>query len=476
MFEQDNLRNKLPSLKPVTNFKRPVFIQAVSRSHRIVQMFSLFQKLPTELRSQIWLAAMPQPRLVHLQERITEKYNSEEFNPEIVTQIWDHLKPRDESDYQWLDKEDSAEVDFEDVQDEWDSRMICNARTTIPALHKIDPGLKYFRQVLGPVARRRNEKWLTQLERYGFTSSIPKPELPMHILTDCSDSIDYVFHATRRGYIWSSCPIPALLQTCQESRQMMLLAGYELTFRTRTSGPRTWFNFRHNTLYLTPDQTSWGLDYYGSESLDGGPWNIGQLASGDLNRVKNLALADAFNFQPKCLLTAVRLFGNLKELLLVFSHQQNNNEQMKYHPSQKRDNWGHIEHEKDLWGYIDFEEADMNANVPFYQNRGSCARSFLFDICTEERRLREYRHFRSGVSWGFWPELVGETEEWLQRRNEGTLTKDGIPWRVPKVRIVQVVTKAQVKDVLWSRYLYTTGIIYEAENEGDWGIGVDTRS
>jgi hypothetical protein len=125
---------------------------------------------------------------------------------------------------------------------------------------------------------------------------------------------------------------------------------------------------------------------------------------------------------------------------------------------------------------MDFEEADMNANVPFYQNRGSYARSFLFDICTEEKRLREYRHFRSGVSWGFWPKLIGETEEWLQRRNEGMLTKDGIPWRVPKVRIVQVVTKTQVKGVLWSRYLYTTGIIYEAENEGDWGIGVDTRS
>jgi hypothetical protein len=116
---------------------------------------------------------------------------------------------------------------------------------------------------------------------------------------------------------------------------------------------------------------------------------------------------------------------------------------------------------------MDFEEADMNANVPFYRNGGFGALSFLFDICTEEKMLREYRYFRSGVSWAFWPKLIGETEEWLQRRNEVTFAKDAIQWKVPKVRIVQIVTKAQVKDVMWNRHLYTTGIIHEAENEGD---------
>lgn len=194
-------------------------------------MFTLFQQLPAQLRCQIWLAAMPQPRLVHLQEKVTEKWAAEEFDRDICPTFLDLYEIDDGMDLETfvLEMEKLAEDD-EELALDW-KYQICYARTTIPAYHKIHPELQYFRQILGPVVREYNEKWQKQLERYGFTSSISRPVLPLHLLQDCSEA-DTVFNEARRGHLWSSCPIPALLQTCKESREMMELAGYELTFRT----------------------------------------------------------------------------------------------------------------------------------------------------------------------------------------------------------------------------------------------------
>jgi hypothetical protein len=277
--------SEIPSPSRSINFGLYFELKADTKSTylniRVIQNVSAVSKLPVELRCQIWLAAMPQPRLVHLQEKITEKWAAEEFDGDMCPEFLELYEIGDEMDWEAcvLELEASTKDDEEEAFLWW--YQICYARTTIPALHKINPELQYFRQILGSVVRRDDEKSQTQLERYGFTSSISRLVLPLHLLQDCSDS-DIVFHATRRGYFWSSCPIPALLQTCKESRQMMRLAGYELTFRTRTSASRTWFNFRHDILYLTRDhirdQNTWYGDYYSSISLDGGPWNIGQLA------------------------------------------------------------------------------------------------------------------------------------------------------------------------------------------------------
>ena len=294
---------------------------------------------------------MPQPRLVHLQEKVTEKWAGEEFDRDIYSTFLELYEIDDEMDWEAfvLELEESAEEDQEFAL-QW---RMCYARTTIPALYKIDPGLQYFRQILSPevrLLRQRNQKWQKQLERYGFTSSISRPVLPLHLLQDCSDA-NTVFHETRLGHLWSSCPIPALLQTCKESRQMMRLAGYEFTFRTRTSASRTWFNSRHDILYLIPDRKARKPESHGSMSLDGGPWNIGQLAPSDMNRVERLARGEVFEFEPRSLLAAVRLFRNLKELLLVISHPESNEEQ-NHHPSRERDRWNHVELEKDALGLL----------------------------------------------------------------------------------------------------------------------------
>ena len=418
-------------------------------------MFTLFQRLPAELRCQIWLAAMPQPRLVHLQEKLTEKWAAEEFDRDACSMFLELYEIGNGivREAFVLELEESTEDD-EELPFDW-SYQICYLRTTIPALYKIDPGLQYFRQILSPevrLLRQHNEKWQKQLERYGFTSSISRPVLPVHLLQDCSDA-DTVFHETRRGHLWSSCPIPALLQTCKESRQMMRLGGYELTFRTRTSASRTWFNFRHDILYLIPDRNAREPGSYSYMSLDGGPWNIGQLDPSDMNRVERLALEDVFEFGHRSLLAAVRLFRNLKDLLLVISHPESNEDQ-KHHPSRKRDRWDHVELENDLWGYLDAEAVDVYTNCPRFDNNAEGFLDFLLEICSNEKKLRRYRQFQSSGDWEFWPQLTGEIEEWLHRQKEDTQANGGMEWSVPKVRIVHAVTRAQTGEIMLNRFFH----------------------
>ncbi|KAG8671109.1 hypothetical protein FPOAC1_004347 [Fusarium poae] len=52
-------------------------------------------------------------------------------------------------------------------------------------------------------------------------------------------------------YYFRSCTtIPALLHTCRESRGELINHGYELTFTTVTRGPRVWFNYRQDAIYV----------------------------------------------------------------------------------------------------------------------------------------------------------------------------------------------------------------------------------
>ena len=54
----------------------------------------------------------------------------------------------------------------------------------------------------------------------------------------------------RTGSFYSKAPIPVMLHVTRESRQVLIDFGYELAFRTRSCGPRTWFNFKIDVLYI----------------------------------------------------------------------------------------------------------------------------------------------------------------------------------------------------------------------------------
>ncbi|KAF5583394.1 hypothetical protein FPANT_8174 [Fusarium pseudoanthophilum] len=51
-----------------------------------------------------------------------------------------------------------------------------------------------------------------------------------------------------KQYFYSNAPVPALLHTCSEARDFLRRKGYQLTFKSKTQGPRTWFNYDRDVL------------------------------------------------------------------------------------------------------------------------------------------------------------------------------------------------------------------------------------
>ncbi|KAH8885984.1 hypothetical protein GQ53DRAFT_750831 [Thozetella sp. PMI_491] len=98
--------------------------------------------------------------------------------------------------------------------------------------------------------------------------------------------------------------------------------GYELAFPTRTYGPRTWFNFKCDWLYLrkpgyadiTP--SIFPPTYLTSNLLDGTDLNIGQFMPEALRRVRYLALDVRVSSEE--FVNAIELCGNLENLFVVY--------------------------------------------------------------------------------------------------------------------------------------------------------------
>ena len=110
-----------------------------------------------------------------------------------------------------------------------------------------------------------------------------------------------------------------------------------------------------------------------------------------------------------------------------------------------------------LWGYLDAEAVDVYTNCPRVDNYVFWDfLKFLLRICCNKKKMRRYRHFRRRVDWGFWPQLTGDIEEWLQREKEDTQADGVMEWSVPKVRIVHAVTKAQAREIMSNRFLHSS--------------------
>ncbi|KAF5551592.1 hypothetical protein FPHYL_9098 [Fusarium phyllophilum] len=69
-----------------------------------------------------------------------------------------------------------------------------------------------------------------------------------------------------KSYFYSNAPVPVLLHTSFESRNFLIKKGYQLAFKTKTQGPRTWFNYdrdvlledhtSHNSVQLDTDEAA----------------------------------------------------------------------------------------------------------------------------------------------------------------------------------------------------------------------------
>lgn len=164
------------------------------------------------------------------------------------------------------------------------------------------------------------------LEEYGFTSrrrpqpwqpSDTVPEIPLHWLTTQPQLAWELF---RNSYLFSRAPIPPLLHTCSDSRAELMAQGYQLAFGTRSSKPRTWFNFARDVLFLTRESASTLRDYGGQ---------VGQFDPEDLKRIRKLALERScyplleidmeswYSSTSSAALSTIQLFPNLVELLTV---------------------------------------------------------------------------------------------------------------------------------------------------------------
>jgi hypothetical protein len=253
------------------------------------ETFPLFSSLPLELRRKIYVLATP-PRIVPVQE---EPEDHEEFEERFGT---------------------------------------------TPVQLKLDPALTHFafnwRKI--PHIHRHSRQGQQTLDSYGITGGKashrpwePSASTPEIRLCWLANRPRVAWEFVRESYLYSKAPIPALLHTCAESRAELMSCGYQLTFRKRSNGTRTWFNFERDVLYMDRHwdhfEDTWGLGL-----LSGCSWDIGQFNPEDLKRVRKLALRrsghllDIPNPDSESAIAdisqlsgALRLFSGITELLLV---------------------------------------------------------------------------------------------------------------------------------------------------------------
>jgi hypothetical protein len=287
--------------------------------------FHYFLQLPLELRQEIYSLATP-PRFVHVQRFEEQDYDN----------FAEHI------------------------------------RTTPNAL-QLDESLTHFsfnwRSQIPSQTKQRT------LEHYGF-SSTKWPYQPWNVsklapqisLDWLSEHPEFAWQFCREVCMYSSAPIPALLHTCRESRDDLIKRGYQLTFRTRSHGPRTWFNFDHDVLFISLGD-DWGTKH---RVLSGCAWDISQFHPSDMQKVKRVALDESTgplylahprfnegNYKFSDLSSVLRLFRRLEELFLVEWTDSHVVEICPINDSYAKGKKQHKYDTQCLWSYQPVSEVDV---------------------------------------------------------------------------------------------------------------------
>ncbi|RYP04231.1 hypothetical protein DL765_010256 [Monosporascus sp. GIB2] len=376
--------------------------------------FHLFRSLPPELRQKIYILATP-PRVVHIQERTKEDYE-----------------------------------DFEAV-----------FRTT-PVQLKLDPTLAYFAFNWRRLVPFRSSQ--STLESFGFSGKPPHrpwvpststPHIPLHWL---GEHPEIAWELTRESFLYSNAPIPPLLHTCYESRAALMGQGYQLAFRTRSSQPRTWFNFDRDVLFLEFNRDS-DLSY--PNLLSDGPWDVGQFDPRDLRRVRKLALDRSVGSLPDRALngaqfnhlaldrevsTILRLFGGLKELLLVEWDRRDIVWWTEFSPAASpslRDRHREqciMDSAREIWSCIAVEEIDALVNL--FLEGTSLA---LFSAGENGELLKAHKQ-TNGWTAPFFRDMELRVEGRLGNHRDSVMATndDGsvTPWELPKITTVHVLPQS----------------------------------
>ncbi len=251
--------------------------------------FPRFPQLPADIRLYIYRIATPRERFVHLEA------------------IFD-----DDTDSEYDDDDDDELEAWERPSGEYSS--------STQALDRVLQ--EYLKDIMDKSMRFFTNRGQTQLERYGFTSPRPRPELPDDKQLRVNVLRRYL--QKRPVTMWSPNPTPVLLHVCRESRDYLRRLGYELAFPTYTSPAATWFNFNTDILFtkpLTPGRPAEWSQFAEFGIYDGGCWYLGQCGE-SLERIKKLAVPVPENYLytkdiPLNIHEIVQQCGNLQELCFV---------------------------------------------------------------------------------------------------------------------------------------------------------------
>lgn len=402
-----------------------------------LRSFHLFPRLPIELRRKIYLLATSS-RIVHLREN-TESRRRFSGRRRFI--------------------------DYKNVE-----------------LH---PSLSYFADEFRLILSEYEKKYsvFNANEEY-------KPWIP-----EWKENMLYCF--LRKSRFFSEAPIPVLLHTCTESREMLISAGYQLSFGSRDYDPWTWFHFENDILYLKSDfeDTSSPDDDDNNDEIelnidDYLLTSIIKLDLDNLQRVRKVALFDAPYFPYKDVtntwaIYVSRFLPKLDKIYYVVYDPEttefNNDVWPRFRgirvgspsvdlmystpstpllPSQK---FADIErifaYRRELWKYVPIKPTDY-LFTDFYP------------------WLRVTMKWAIGSNHQHWLPLDDERTKWLQELRDKIVAKESADtWQIPKVESVHVCKEYLAKGILdhrpkaWNEYVTTYRILAESGSLDDTDRG-----
>ncbi|KAJ8106498.1 hypothetical protein ONZ43_g7047 [Nemania bipapillata] len=229
-------------------------------------------------------------------------------------------------------------------------------------------------------------------------------------------------------------------------------SGHELAFRTRTCGPRTWFNFKTDVLYIdyrSYDESDIGADH----SLLSGNfrWDIGQFEPQDLQKVRRLALQSAAQVVTRQDPSGLQEISNILELftgieeLFLEEHGICDSDNFPRHRYPRED-------PERLWSYTSPKEVDILSSTFEHEDLVHSTGYGHFD-------LRDYKTEHMGDGSGYFVDAARRFEEQLTTRRDFLVRERSfMPWRIPKVRIEYITYPSACKKLfdwrwtIWYRF------------------------
>ncbi|OTA70372.1 hypothetical protein K449DRAFT_380416 [Hypoxylon sp. EC38] len=399
----------------------------------VESIFYFFPHLPLEIRREIYILATP-PRIVHVRES------------------WD------------IEDHDDFMQFYFDIHSDYEESKLAYAFDKFKERHKneilkakLHPDLAYFARNWRHRIPFRTRITQSSLESYGFTSQngphqpwLPTDDTPEIPLRWLGEHVNIAFELMRESYLYSKAPIPALLHACAESRQVLMDYGYRVVFSTRTHGPRTWFHFGRDRLYLTDlfSGQSWPYDYGYCDLLSGSYWTIiGQFNPKDLQQVKRLVLSRPSNLTGDEIGNFLPLLPNLEELFFEEWDQSCLDKWFgaadKAHQSDsQKENNGH--RTKELWRCVPVQEIDAVAQIFCYRNQVPYCLNlpgfYYFN------RLKE--NGSSDIS--YLESLAGQFETIVEAQRRSC----DVPWKLPKIRFVHTCSETIARRFVRGRLMF----------------------